>query len=129
MQRRILIVDDSALILSALRAAFEKLGHVVDTAVSLEELEGHRERTSPDIILLDVQMPEAWGDDIATTLRGAYGVSVPIMLMSSIEPEELAQRASDAGVAWISKRGGLGAVVERAAQILSTGAAESGAPQ
>lgn len=118
MPPRILVVDDSPLILNALRTAFEAEGMAVDTAVNLDQLEEHRKSTPPDAIVLDVQMPEAWGDDIAATLRAAYGVSVPILLMSSIEPEELADRAKEASVAWVSKRDGLPRVVERVRSIL-----------
>lgn len=118
MQRRVLVVDDSPLILSALRTALEAEGMAVDTAITLDELEEHRTSTPPDAIVLDVQMPEAWGDDIATTLRTAYGVSVPILLMSSIEPQELAERAKEASVPWVSKRDGIPRVVERVRGIL-----------
>jgi DNA-binding response OmpR family regulator len=122
VQRRVLVVDDSPLILSALRSAFEATGFVVDTALSLGELEAHRGASTPDLILLDVQMPEAWGDDVAVTLRASYGVSVPILLMSSIDPEELAERAAEASVPWISKRGGMDKVVERVQHMLGASA-------
>lgn len=123
MQRRILVVDDSPLILKALRYALEAEGMTVDTAESLDQLETHRTSTPPDAIVLDLQMPEAWGDDVATTLREAYGVSVPLLLMSSIEPAELAERAKEASVAWVSKREGLPGIVERVRSILGDDAA------
>lgn len=118
MPHRVLVVDDSPLILSMLRASLESAGFVVDTAVTLDELEAHRDK-APDVVVLDVQMPEAWGDDVAATLRGAYGLSAPILLMSSIEPEELARRAEEVSVAWVSKRDGLDRVVERVQRIVA----------
>lgn len=117
--RRALIVDDSPLVLEMLKSSLEAAGVAVDTAIDLGTLEASRSSAAPDIIVLDVQMPEAYGDDVATTLRGAYGVAVPILLMSTIAPEELAERAQNAGVdGWVSKRDGLDKVVTRILEVL-----------
>lgn len=119
VQRRALIVDDSPLVLEMLKSSLEAAGLAVDTAIDLGSLEALRAAAAPDIIVLDVQMPEAYGDDVATTLRGAYGVAVPILLMSTIAPEELAQRATNAGASgWVSKRDGLDKIVTRILEIL-----------
>lgn len=125
--RRVLVVDDSPLVLEMLRSAFEAAGVAVDTASDLSQLESLRTATPPDVIVLDVQMPEAYGDDVATTLRGAYGVAAPILLMSTIPPEELERRAASSGAdGWVSKRDGLERVVDRVLEALSARA--GGAP-
>ena len=119
-QRRVLIVDDSPLVLEMLRGALEAAGVAVDTANDLFELEVLRTATPPDVIVLDVQRPEAYGDDVAATLRGAYGVAAAILLMSTIPEEELALRAQSAGAdGWVSKRDGLDRVVTRVLESLS----------
>ena len=119
-QRRVLIVDDSPLVLEMLRGALEAAGVAVDTANDLSELEVLRAAAAPDVIVLDVQMPEAYGDDVAATLRGAYGVAAPILLMSTIPQEELALRAQSAGAdGWVSKRDGLEHVVTRVLESLA----------
>lgn len=116
---RVLIIDDSELVLDLLRAGFVEAGVEVHAATSLDQFEALRASLSPDLLLLDVQMPEAWGDDLATTLRGAYGVDVPILLMSSLPPEELEARAAAAGIdGWVSKRSGLDIVVGRVLELL-----------
>lgn len=121
--RRILVLDDSRLVLDVLRAAFEAKGVVVDTAQTLDELEAKRESTTPDVILLDIQMPEAWGDDVAATLRGVYEVKVPIVLMSTLPVDELRTRAASASAdGFVSKRDGLDKVVARITELLDTGA-------
>jgi DNA-binding response OmpR family regulator len=126
MLGRVLIVDDSPLVLEMLRGGLESAGVAVDTANDLSELEARRAASAPDLILLDVQMPEAYGDDVAATLRGVYGVAAPILLMSTIPPEELEQRAKSAGAdGWVSKRDGLDRVVSR---VLATLARGNGAP-
>jgi DNA-binding response OmpR family regulator len=119
-QRKILVIDDSALILEVTRAALEQAGYSVVTAMTVEAFEEERRRTPPDLIIVDIQMPEIFGDDLAQTIRGAYGEKAPILFLSSLPDEELAARAEDAGVdGWISKRAGMDALLAKVRAVLS----------
>jgi DNA-binding response OmpR family regulator len=111
-KKKVLLLDDSRLVIELTRAALEDAGFEVATAEDLTTFEAERKRTPPDVILVDVQMPEAFGDDVASTLRGAYGVDVPILLVSTLEDGELASRAllADAD-GFVCKRAGLDALV------------------
>ena len=72
-----------------------------------------------DLILMDVQMPELFGDDVAAVLRNERGVTTPIYLFSSLPPKELEERARAAKVdGFISKEGGMEELVSRVKQIL-----------
>jgi DNA-binding response OmpR family regulator len=111
---RVLVLDDSPLVLEIVKSGLEAAGVTVDTATDLSGLEALRSAAQPDVILLDIQMPEAFGDDVAATLRGAYGVTAPILLMSTLPHEDLERRAATSGAdGWISKRDGLDRVVAR----------------
>lgn len=117
--RRVLVLDDSPLALELTQSALEQEGFEVATALDLNAFEARRAEAAPDLILVDVQMPEAFGDDVATTLRGMRGVRTPILLLSSLDDRELARRAAEAEVdGWISKRAGLEELVRRVRQIL-----------
>ncbi len=117
--KRILIFDDSPLVLAVTQAALEREGYAVDVAGDLETFEQRRAALSPDLILVDVQMPEAFGDDVATTLKGARGVRVPIFLVSNLEEAELRRRATEAEAdGWISKRAGVRELVRRVGEVL-----------
>jgi DNA-binding response OmpR family regulator len=109
---RVLVIDDSPLVLEVTRFALESAGFEVDVAADVSSFEAKRSANAPDVIVVDVQMPEAFGDDLAATLRGAYGVQVPILLLSTLPDAELASRAV-AAEAWgyVSKRDGLGSLV------------------
>ena len=103
MQRRaphatktILVLDDSPVSLGLMRAALESEGYRVEVAADLSAFERHRASLAPDLILLDVQMPEVFGDDVAVTLREWHEVRVPILLVSSLDENELAERAIEA---------------------------------
>jgi DNA-binding response OmpR family regulator len=119
-RRRVLVFDDSALTLQMVQDALEGAGFEVATAIDLDSFEARRSELQPDLILVDVQMPEAFGDDVAATLRGARGVRVPILLVSNLEPGELAERAQGASAdGWISKRQGVQELVRRVQELLS----------
>jgi DNA-binding response OmpR family regulator len=116
--KRILLVDDSALIRESTARALDAAGYQVTTRAAFDELVEHG-LDGFDLILMDVQMPELYGDDVAFTLRGQRGVMTPIYLFSSIEELELAQLARDAGIdGYISKSAGLEVLVKRVNEIL-----------
>jgi len=117
--KRILLVDDSSLIRASATQALETAGYQVTVRAAFDELLEHG-IDGFDLILMDVQMPELYGDDVAFTLRGQRGVTTPIYLFSSIEESELAGLAKDAGVdGYIPKSAGLDALVARVRRILS----------
>jgi DNA-binding response OmpR family regulator len=118
--KRILVLDDSPITLEVTQIALEEEGFDVATATDLDGFEQRRAERAPDLILVDVQMPEAFGDDVATTLRGARGVRTPIFLLSGLEDAELERRAAEAEVdGWISKNAGVDELVRRVRQILA----------
>jgi CheY-like chemotaxis protein len=119
--KRILLMDDSTIFLDVTRAALEALGYQVECASDLAELARVRELAQSELslVLMDVQMPEVFGDDVALTLRHSYGISVPIYLLSSLEDADLADRVKWAGVdGFISKNGGIEAVVDAVNRIV-----------
>jgi DNA-binding response OmpR family regulator len=119
-RKKVLIFDDSPLVLELTQKALEGAGYAVATAADLTAFELARNVLSPDLILVDVQMPEAFGDDVASTLRGMRGVRVPILLVSNLEDSELERRTREAEVdGWISKRAGLKELVRRVQELLS----------
>lgn len=120
-RKHILVLDDSALALEVAREALEGAGYAVAVASDLAAFEERRLEFTPDLILVDVQMPEAYGDDVAGALRGCQGVQVPIVLLSSIEERELERRARDADVAgFIWKGAGVTELVRKCREFLES---------
>ncbi len=116
---RVLVVDDSALFLEMMLSGLREAGFDATGARDLAELEKRLDAPAYDLILMDVQMPEAFGDDVAGVLRHARGVPTPIYLISHLPEAELARRAAEARVeGYISKAQGLDALVTRVGQIL-----------
>ena len=103
--KRVLVIDDSPFILEATKAALSDVGFEVEVAQDLREAESLCKKEH-DLILIDVQMPEAFGDDLAMLLRVGRQMKTPIFLLSSLPDEELVSRAKEAEVdGYISKRG------------------------
>lgn len=118
--KRILLMDDSTIFLDVTRAALEAVGYQVACASDLAELARVREAQNElALVLMDVQMPEVFGDDVALTLRHSYGVTVPIYLLSSLDDADLAERVKWADIdGFISKNRGVEAVVEAVQRIV-----------
>jgi DNA-binding response OmpR family regulator len=117
--KRILLVDDSAVIRASAALALEAAGFLVTVRAAFDELLEHG-LEGFDLILMDVHMPELYGDDVAFTLRGQRGVLTPIYLFSSLEEHELAKLAADAGIdGYLLKSAGLDALVESVRRILT----------
>ena len=117
--KRVLLMDDSEVFRDIARDALQKAGYEVMCAADLAELSRVRDGHF-DLVLMDVQMPEAFGDDLAMTLRYGHHVDTPICLLSSLADAELADRASWAKVdGYISKNGGLDAIVDAVRSILA----------
>jgi two-component system response regulator PrrA len=88
---RVLVVDDEAAIREALERALRLEGFVVDLAeggtVALERLAAE----PPDVVVLDVVMPDLDGIEVTRRLRGA-GSRVPICILSA--RDEVADRVA-----------------------------------
>jgi DNA-binding response OmpR family regulator len=120
--KMIVVMDDSALVLDMLRDALEAHGFQVRTAATLKELEQQLVGLRPDLFILDVQMPEMFGDDVAQVLRDVRAHRAPILLYSSVDESSLAARASDVGVEYVPKQAGTGVLVDRIRTLLHEGA-------
>ncbi len=119
-RKNVLVIDDSTLVLELVQSALEAAGFAVQVASDLATLERRRMETPPDLVILDVQMPEALGDELGETMREVRSVHVPMLLFSSLPDADLAERASAAGlVGWVSKRQGMRVLVERVKAVLA----------
>jgi two-component system response regulator FimZ (fimbrial Z protein) len=110
--RRILVIDDSPLVVEAISDGLEDDKVDVEGVIDLAAIDQSQGFDRFDLILIDVQMPAMFGDDVAMVIRQGRSVARPIVLLSSLPEEELAERARDAGAdGYISKRRGVDSVL------------------
>lgn len=77
----ILIVDDEMLFRKLVRKMLEEAGHQVLEAANGNEALAIVERTPPDLIIMDVLMPEREGIETIASLRRAKS-TIPILAVS-----------------------------------------------
>ena len=87
---RILVVDDDLALLSLISTTLESAGFaVVAVSGGLEALELTRGTDPPDLVVLDVQLPEMSGYEICRELREQFGEGLPILFVSGFRTEAL----------------------------------------
>jgi DNA-binding response OmpR family regulator len=108
----VLVLDDSEIVLAALGSRLEAAGCDVVSVKSVAELEERGHPTDADLILLDLHLPELYGDDIGMVLRRVRGVKSPIWLMSHERTPDVVKRAAEAGLdGYVRKDMGMDAIV------------------
>jgi two-component system, cell cycle response regulator DivK len=91
MSHTILVVDDEADIRAFLTAVLEKEGHRVVTAPDGRQALRIAEEEQPDLIILDLQMPEATGTDFYRRLTKDEALrNTPIIVVSGVPGRHLA---------------------------------------
>ncbi|WP_299013431.1 diguanylate cyclase [uncultured Photobacterium sp.] len=94
---RILLVDDVHLERMQLAMRLQRLGHVVEAVASGHEAIDKYPLFDPDLILLDVSMPDMSGTEVAEQIRLNHHDWVPIIFLSGHDEPEMIAKAIDMG--------------------------------
>jgi DNA-binding response OmpR family regulator len=136
MSRTILVVDDNVDSVTIMRSILESRGFTVRVAQSGPEALAELERAVPDLILLDVMMPQMSGLEVLERLRTAHATAkVPvIMVTAKMQDEDLMTGYQQGADYYITKpctakqlMYGIGLVLGRADTQATTGAEDEGA--
>jgi excisionase family DNA binding protein len=117
----VLIVDDDEQLREFVRVNLEMDGYIVREAGSAEEGLSALEEEPPDLVLLDVMMPQVDGFEMLRRMQEQHGLgSVPVIMFSGKVDEETAGRAAREGAqAFIGKPFDPQALIESTKQLLS----------
>jgi CheY-like chemotaxis protein len=119
-RRLVLVADDDEDILNLVRAALERAGHdvvaVVDGAQALAAVRARR----PDLVVLDITMPELDGLEVLRRLRAdAETRALPVVLLSAQAQEADVERGFATGAsAYVKKPFSPRELVQRLAELL-----------
>ena len=92
---RILVIDDDVALLRGARVGFEALGHVVLTSPTGMQGLADAAVKAPDVIVLDLGLPDVDGVEVCRRLR--QWSSVPIVVLSADGSEDRKVAALDSG--------------------------------
>ncbi len=94
----VLIVDDDERVREYVRVNLEMEGYTVREAGSALEGLGVLEEVSPDLVLLDVMMPEVDGWEMLRRVQERHGIgAIPVVMFSGKVDDEAAAEASARG--------------------------------
>jgi two-component system, cell cycle response regulator len=86
---RILVVDDHEDNIEVLRVRLESWGYAIDACYNGADAIAHVEKTPPDLILLDVMMPEIDGMEVARRIKGNRSLPfIPIIMQTALDSTE-----------------------------------------
>jgi len=116
----VLIVDDDERVREYVRVNLEMEGYAVREAGSAEEGLGVLEEVSPDLILLDVMMPEVDGWEMLRRVQERHGVgAIPVVMFSGKVNERSADEATARGAqGFVGKPFDPQQLIEHAKQLL-----------
>lgn len=123
----VLVIDDEEQIRRALRSVLTAHGYSVLLAATAEEAVRLAASAKPDLIVLDLTLPDADGVDLASELRA--WISAPILVLSVRSGDEDKIAALDAGADdYLTKPFSAGELVARVRALLRRSVAGAGAP-
>ena len=93
----ILVVDDNTMLLSKIVRSLMIRNHDVRSAASLEEARVLLQAEAPEVLCLDLQLPDGSGLDLLEEIR-AEGKTFPVVIISGHYSKENRDRAAKLGV-------------------------------
>lgn len=95
---KILAIDDQQLVLLPLQKRLSDLGYVVKIETDPKKGLDLFDTFNPDLVIVDINMPNVSGFEIITHIRISKGTDTPIMILSGNTKDENITAAFDLGV-------------------------------
>ena len=118
----VLIVDDDQRLRDYVRVNLEMEGYAVREAGSADEGLAVLEESTPDLVLLDVMMPEVDGWEMLRRVQERHGVgSIPVIMFSGkIDDQSAAEATSRGAQGFIGKPFNPQQLIDQTKQLLPT---------
>jgi excisionase family DNA binding protein len=115
----VLLVDDDAKLRELVRLNLEFEGYAVREAGSAEEGLSAIEEARPDLVLLDVMMPQTDGCEMLRKIQDQYGAgAIPVVMFSGkVDQNAVAQASSGGAQAFVGKPFDMQQLIEQTKQI------------
>ncbi len=115
----VLLVDDDEKLRELVRLNLEFEGYLVREAGSAEEGLSAIEEAKPDLVLLDVMMPQTDGWEMLRKIQDEYGAgAIPVVMFSGkVDERTLAQASAEGAQAFVGKPFDMQQLIEQTKQI------------
>jgi len=116
----VLVVDDDPQVREVVRVNLELEGYAVREAANADEGLAAVEHDAPDLILLDVMMPQVDGWEMLRRVQERHGIgSIPVVMFSGQLESAVEREAAERGArAFVGKPFDLRALIEQTKQIV-----------
>ena len=82
--KKILVVEDEADILDVIQYILVESGYQVGNSPNVQQFSSELERLCPDLILMDIRLPDGSGLDLCRNLKNNPNTShIPVIIMSA----------------------------------------------
>ena len=95
--KHILVIDDDVTSLDIVSFFFEERGYRVDRCADGKAAIEYVRRVSPDLLIVDLMMPEINGVETVREIRKLGLQKTPIIAFTAVDDPDLHQQAVDAG--------------------------------
>lgn len=120
MKKNILCIDDSKTALLIMEYALDEAGFQAILAESVEQAIQIIKKQVPDLILLDLSMPEISGFDFLKLRKELKLEKVPIIVVSAYDSPELIFKIKDLGaIDFVSKPINITSILEKIRTLLN----------
>lgn len=97
--KKVLVIDDEEEILALLKVRLERAGYAVSLANDGRTGVRQAEEEAPDVILLDLMMPEMDGFQVCKQLKMTQRTAqIPVVALTALGEEESAKKALKLGI-------------------------------
>jgi len=93
--KKILVIDDSLVIRKMVEIALEEEELIIETAVSGKEGLEMMDQTNPDLVILDMMLPDINGIEILKTIKASKGI--PVIMLSGKDSPQMIETAKNEG--------------------------------
>jgi two-component system cell cycle response regulator len=98
-EKKILVVEDDPDLLRGLEVRLKASGYTVFTAADAKSAVSAAQKQEPDVILLDIGLPDSNGFAVMKQLKSLTPpLKIPVVIITGRDPLENEQRAIDSGV-------------------------------
>jgi DNA-binding response OmpR family regulator len=116
---KILVAEDNEVLQKLVKRSFEREGYIVAQALSGAELMTELAKATPDLIVLDVGLPDADGRDLLAKLKkDPKTASIPVLIWSGRDVESDRRIALSLGAEDYVEKGPASELVRKIGRLL-----------